>query len=220
MPKSRIQDFLVYDLETGGLPSSKLEAFHNIPITEIALVYVNPELEIIAKTSFLIKPYKDDLVYQAKASEVSGITKDLLLSDGISIEESFITVKDFISSYQTSKSKPRLVGHNIKSFDNKFMENFFSYMDDNLYNYVQKECEDTLEWSHRVFNEAPDYKLGTMCDQFDIELDGAHRALPDTVANAELFIRFMKNLRGDGVVNEHNTIEEQSIIDELNKFQF
>ena len=47
MAKSRYQDYLVYDLETGGLPGKDAPAFDKIALTEVALVYVSPELEIM-----------------------------------------------------------------------------------------------------------------------------------------------------------------------------
>lgn len=221
MAKSRYQDYLVYDLETGGLPGKDAPAFDTIALTEVALVYVSPQLEIIGKTSFLLKPYKEQLRYDAKASEVSGITMDMLEKDGIGLEEAFGIVVDFINTYQTGSAKPRLVGHNIKKFDNPFMENWFKFMESNLYKFVHVESEDTLEWAHRLFLEAPDYKLGTMCDQFDIEITQSHRALPDTIGNALLWIEIMKRLRGEAIASTVTTAEqEQTIIDKLNKFQF
>lgn len=221
MGKSKWQDYIVYDTETGGLPSKVKPAFTNVALTEVALVYVNPELEIIAKTSFLLKPhYKEDLEYHPRAMQVSHLTLDILEKEGITLEEAWDIFTDFINSYQTTKTKPIMVGHNIDKFDNAFMENWALFMKSDLYKYVNKRTEDTLDWGHRVFPEAPDYKLGTMCDQFGVELTEAHRALPDTIANAELWIKMMQNLRGEGVGANQETVDDQAIVDNINKFQF
>tara|TARA_R110000803_G_scaffold210835_1_gene284174 strand:+ start:42378 stop:43046 length:669 start_codon:yes stop_codon:yes gene_type:complete len=222
MGKSKYQDFLVYDTETGGLPSKEFPAFYGIPLTEVALVMVSPDLEIVGKDSFLISPhYKDGLQYQSKASEVSGITIPMLEKDGISTKEALDRIKDFINSYRSSNTKPTLVGHNIRSFDNPFLENWFEFCKDDLYKLVSKYDIDTLDLCHQIFPEAPNYQLGTMCDQYDIELVKAHRALPDTIGNAELFIEIFKRLRGQVVSSEivEDNIE-YDIIDKINKFQF
>jgi len=225
MAESKYQNFLVYDVETGGLPSKENPAFDKMALTEVALVMVSPELEIIAKTSFLFAPYFDDLIYTSGAASVSGITKQMCIDEGIDPFEALDITQDFISTYNKSKKKPTLVGHNIIKFDNPFLENWFKACNDDLYKYVNKDPKDTLDLCHLLFPEAPNYKLGTMCDQFGVELVGAHRALPDTIANAELFIEIMKNLRGENVPEastEGVTVDlnEKSIIDKVNEFQF
>ena len=221
MGKSKYQDFLVFDTETGGLPSKANPAFYGVALTEVALVMVSPELEIVGTDSFLIEPnYKDGLMYSSKASEVSGITLDMLTKEGITPKVALDRTLDFINSYRTSNKKPTLVGHNIRSFDNPFMINWFDFCKEDLYKWVNKSDIDTLDLCHLVFPEAPYYNLGTMCDQYDIELTDAHRALPDTIANAELFIKIFKDLRGESENKISDKVEEKSIIDKINKFQF
>lgn len=221
MGRSKYQDFLVFDTETGGLPSKTKPAFYNTALTEVALVMVSPELEIVGKDSFLFAPhYKEDLIYGSKASEVSGITIDMLKKDGISPKEALDRTLDFINSFRSSNTKPTLVGHNIRSFDNPFMINWFEFCGSDLYKWFNKLDIDTLDLCHKVFTEAPFYNLGTMCDQYDIELSKAHRALPDTIANAELFIKIFKDLRGESVRSNSTDNTKESIIDKINKFQF
>lgn len=57
---------------------------------------------------------------------------------------------------------------------------------------------DTIEFARLLWPEAPNYKLGTCCNQVGVDLVEAHRALPDTIATAKFFIKMLKNLRGMG----------------------
>lgn len=61
--------------------------------------------------------------------------------------------------------------------------------------------EDTLRYAYYANLEQSDYKLVTCCNEFGIDLVGAHRALNDTRATAKLFIEFIKRLRSVGSAN-------------------
>ena len=62
----------------------------------------------------------------------------------------------------------------------------------------QTQMIDTLEWSRLRWFEAPSYALGVCANAVGVELKDAHRALPDTEANAEFLIKMLKGLRGEG----------------------
>lgn len=199
MKKSRIQSYLVLDVETGGIPKGVELAVLDVAITEIALVMVSPELEIIGEYSSLIKPYSKVAKYDAGAAAVSGITKEDCIAEGKDIKEVVKECIEFINTYKAGGTKPVMVGHNIKSFDAAFVENTFLMGKADLYKHVQEHMVDTMEECYKIFPEAPDFKLGTMCGQFDIELTQAHRALPDTLANTELWIGILSRARGEGM---------------------
>lgn len=197
MKKARIQDYVVLDVETGGLLNKAKLAVLDVALTEVAFVYVSPELEVLGTYDTLITPYSDTAEYTAKAAEISGITKADCEEGGIPIGEAVANIIEFFEAHQTGKAKPVMVGHNLIEFDSYFIENMFIMAGKKLYDYVSKKMVDTLDECHKIFPEAPDFKLGTMCGQFDIELVEAHRALPDTVANAQLWIGMLQRLRNE-----------------------
>jgi len=65
---------------------------------------------------------------------------------------------------------------------------------------IQKvEIIDTLDIAHEMWEESPNFKLGTCCSKAGVELIESHRALPDTVATAEYFCQYLKRIKGKGV---------------------
>lgn len=197
--KSPFTNFIVIDVETGGLPNKDKKAVFDIALTEIAFVSVNKDLEIANSQCWLIKPYKEGLVYDKVAEMVSGISKQMCEEKGIDIS---IVVKEMIAFFKKCKegsSLPVVLGHNFLRFDAAFMTNCFEFCKENLFKYVNEEAEDTIKWSRLCWPESANYKLGTCCSNAGISLQDAHRAGTDTEATARLWIYFMKNLRGKNI---------------------
>jgi len=205
--KSRISNYLVVDCETGGLPSKTKDPVYDIALTEIALVLVNSELNIVAKDSFYIKPYP--AIYDSKALEITGLTKEKLKENGISIVSAAERITTFLKENDFGKNKPTLVGQNIINFDLAFFENLFTLCSDDLYKHFNTKVFDTLDFAHLKYNELNNYKLPTLCTKMDIELVNAHSALPDTIATAELWISYLKLLRSDGVNDVANDVVKE-----------
>lgn len=188
--------YCVADLETGGLSSK------NNPIVEIALVFLDQDLNLIEKYSTIINAksgsYGRTLKIEDQALKANGLTIEAILQG----EEPNIVFKeicDLFKKYSLGRNKPILVGHNWRNFDSQFLEEFFNFFKQDLYQYVEKFCYDTMwmarsKWPKDVGN----YKLGTCCEKANIELIDAHEALADTLATAELFKFFIKSLRSEG----------------------
>jgi DNA polymerase III alpha subunit (gram-positive type) len=234
--KSPYQNFAVFDVETGGLLNGGVQAVYEMALTEIAIVIVSPNLEIIDQDTWLIRLYEDDLIFTQKAEEVSHISKQMCENEGMDIRVAQKEVKKFLQKHKVGSAKPSLVGHNVLNFDSYFIENFFEYCGDDIFKYVkpnkegkkaydliesvagklQKEdpesplidelvlamskCKrveyfDTLEMARQKWGEATGYSLAACLVSAGTTLLQAHRALPDTVATAKLFILFMKGLR-------------------------
>lgn len=154
--------------------------------------------------------------YNKEAEKVSGISLDLLFKDGLELEDAFSMVLKFMESHTHGNSKPIMIGHNIGSlprrivkgkevkpdgFDNPFMEKFFAQNKDDYFYRINDLIIDTLKEAKLKWFELPSYNLGTCCNEVGITLKEAHRALPDTISNAKLFIKMTKSLRGDGSSN-------------------
>lgn len=140
-----------------------------------------------------------DKTYNPQALNVTNMTRSMLVNEGIDIDVAIDKVKDLFDRYTIGNAKPILAGHNIKKFDNPFLEKFLSRKGHDLEKMIcETQMLDTLEMARLRWFSAPSYSLGVCCDAYGITLKGAHRALADTEANAELLIKMLKGLRGEG----------------------
>jgi len=202
--KSPYSNFVVIDVETGGLPNATKKAVFDVALTEVAFVAINKDLEIIDQKSWMIKPYSDKAEYSKGAEIASGISKQMCIDQGMDLKVAVQEMIIFLKKYKEGSSLPILLGHNFCTFDSNFMVNAFEFCKEDLLKYVNPDPEDTLKWGRLCWTESNNYKLGTCCQNAGITLKDAHRALTDTIATAELWIYFMKNLRGTGtsIINE------------------
>lgn len=211
-------DFIIFDFETGGLDS-------NInPVTEIAVMTIKGgDLTLIESYQQLIAPYSDSLIYDLKAEKVSGISKELVQSEGASItqvaEQTFQIMKNAnMSQAKTPGLKPILVGHNVQ-FDIDFLHHLFYYGFGKDYQKQMKEIlhgrEDRFgnfqpsyidTWSvckswFQNDNELLDYKLATVSEKLGVDLNNAHRAMNDVISTTEVLRRYLINLRSSYSAN-------------------
>lgn len=155
-----------------------------------------------------------DNCYNPQALEVTGISREMIEGpEGLSKNEAYKKIKEIINNHTLGNSKPIIVGHNIGSlptriirgkevscdgFDNPFMEKLFKENDDDWFYSINDEIIDTLKWARLKWMELPGFNLGIVANEVGLTLKEAHRALPDTVANAKFFIKMMSHLRGEG----------------------
>jgi len=197
--------FCVLDTETGGLPSlEKKKATKEVALTELAMVIVdNVSLEIIDKKSWLFKPnYVKDLIYRQQALDVSHITLDMLQKDGLEMKTAFQDIEAFVLKHSKSKNKPYLVGHNLINFDLEFIVNLWDLNGKDAEKYFNSTMFDTMEFARLKYVELTNFKLGTIVAENKIDIVEAHRALNDTIATAEVWIKFVKCLRSQGEQKE------------------
>jgi len=149
--------------------------------------------------------YKDlvslffDKCYNPGAFEATGINRELLIKEGVHRDEAFKKVESFFMKHVTGNSKPILSGHNIKKFDNPFMDKFFMLYKKTFNDFINPTMTiDTLEWSRLKWASMPSYALGVVAQEVGVTLKDAHRAINDTRANANFFIKIMSHLRGQG----------------------
>lgn len=213
--ESPYANYIVIDVETGGLLSKTKKAVFDVALTEVAVVAVDKSLNIVGQDSWLIRPYKDDLEYNPGAEEASGISKSMCIQQGEDIKEVYKKFEKFVKKYIVGNKKPIVVGHNLLSFDIYFIENFIEYNKGKLDGLFHHTPEDTIHWCRLKWTESTNFKLGTCCRNAGIELTEAHRALPDTIATAKLWINLMSSLRGVGVTSsrESSSFRERFKVD-------
>lgn len=207
-------NFVVWDLETGGFSPEKN------PLVEVCLIcYDGVTLEEIDRYEALVKPYyenpvtKEPMVYTDGAMNAHGVTIQELEEDGIDIK---VVLKEILQKLKDWKVKgffglPILVGHNILKFDVPFLVGVFDLFSKSEYFWkaVNRQMYDTMIFCLTKFftskskgdENAPntDHKLGSVCKAVGVSLVGAHRASADTEANAQMFFKFIKAIRGEGL---------------------
>ena len=166
-------------------------------------------LENDAKYGDIAKLYFDK-TYNPQALNVTHMSKEMLLNEGIEQDEAIDLITAFIEKYTIGNARPILAGHNIKKFDNPFLEKLLRRKGHDLYKMTNDtQMIDTLEWARMRWFELPSFSLGVCVNASGLTLKEAHRALPDTEANAEFLIVMLKGLRSNGSNSEEKYVRRK-----------
>ena len=161
-----VKDYVVFDLETTGISVFKDE------VVEISAVKV-ADGKVVDEFSTLVNP---GMPIPTDASNVNGITDDMV-EDAPKFEKA---LKDFLDF----AGDDVLVGHNIQSFDMKFI------CRDALKFYgktVGNDFVDTLKIAQAYLPELRHHTLTDLACHYHIDAAGAHRALNDCRMNQKVF---------------------------------
>lgn len=168
-----VPDYVVFDLETTGI-SPKYDE-----VIEICGVKVRGG-RVIDEFSSMVNP-KCSIPYAA--SRVNNITNEMV-ADAPLFTDVLIEFLNFIGD-------DVLVGHNIHSFDMKFIyrdaERFYGQIPDNDY-------IDTLSIARNYIPQLVHHRLGDLCSLYGISTQGAHRALNDCHMNQQVFEHLGKEM--------------------------
>ncbi len=161
-----IEDYVVFDLETTGVSP------YNDEVIEISAVKARKG-KVVEEFSELVNPKR---TIPFAASRVNNITDDMVL-DAPFFDEVLEHFLEFVG-------EDVLVGHNIQSFDMKFIyrdcERYFHQL-------ITNDYVDTLILAKRCFPEWRHRRLGDLADYYGISTQGAHRALADCRMNQRVF---------------------------------
>ena len=189
--KLGIQDLELLSMDIELFKRLYLKSSNIIDYKELVLIE-ETDLKPLARLLF-------DKCYNPGAFAATGINRQMLLDEGVDRKVAFEKVESFFLKHTKGNSKPILSGHNIKKFDNPFMEKFFSLYKKDFNNFINAtQMIDTLEWARLKWFNMPSYALGVVSNELGITLKDAHRAINDTRGNAKLFIKMMQHLRGQG----------------------
>lgn len=161
-----VKDYVLFDLETTGISCNVDQ------VVEISAIKVINE-EVVEEFSTLVNP---GMHIPFMASDVNGITDDMV-ADAPDFRMALVDFIEFIGDLP-------LVGHNINSFDMKFIyrdcEKYYGKTIDNDY-------IDTLKYAKKCLPGQRGYKLVDLASHYDISTKGAHRALNDCRMNQKVF---------------------------------
>ncbi len=167
-------DYVVFDLETTGISRVYDE------VVEISAVKVRGG-KVVDEFSTLVNPGRH---IPAGASQVNGITDQMVAHAPrfVKVLQEFL---DFTEGYP-------LVGHNIASFDMKFIcrdaEKYYGSVPVNDY-------VDTLPLARKHLPNLSHHKLTDLASYYGLTTDGAHRALNDCRMNQQVYECMVKEMR-------------------------
>lgn len=166
-----IPDYTVFDLETTGISSARDQ------VIELSAVKVRNG-KVVDEFSTLVNPLMP-IPYGATA--VNGIT-DAMVKNSPTFDAAFAEFLRFIGT-------DVLVGHNIHSFDMKFL-----YRDAKLFwgKTLSNDYIDTLSMARVRLPQLRNHKLVDLANYYGISSEGAHRALCDCRMNQQVFEKLGK----------------------------
>jgi len=196
--KSKYDVYLVFDLETTGLLKD------NPAILELACSPFDKNLNDLKEYESGVMQVYDNRVITQGALDANGITREQITNGRDSKE----VIKEFILYLKSLSKQARkivAVGHKIDDFDLPILNDFFEVHGYDLSEYINDSFTiDTLSIAHVKWPESVNYQLGTCCQNIDIDIVNAHRAINDTRANKELAKSFIRSLRGEGTATNTN----------------
>lgn len=183
--------YLVIDIETGGFSKKKNG------ICEIAFQILDEDLSLVTEYQTLIKSYPRSLdvqefpgqlvSYKEDAMQVNGIDLSEMESEGKSKAD---VIEDIYGIIHAQRDEIVCVGHNLENFDFPWMVEFFSQNVVSFHKLFTGRL-DTLTLSRQLRGKGSKNDLPTLCEDYGISHESAHRALGDVKATVEL----MKVLR-------------------------
>lgn len=169
-----VKDYVVFDLETTGVSYKKDE------VVEISAVKVM-DGKVVDEFTTLVNP---GCPIPERASEINGIYDDMV-KDAPSFDKALGDFLEFIGDMI-------LVGHNIHTFDMKFIcrdaKKYFGQ-------YVGNDYIDTLPFSRSVLPKLDYHTLVYLAEHYNINTEGAHRALNDCRMNQAVFEKLGEEIR-------------------------
>ena len=161
-----VSDYVLFDLETTGVSCINDEVVE-ISALKVRDGFVVEEFSTLVNPGMPIPPY---------ATDINGITDDMV-KDSPTFE---LVLGQFIEF----AGNDILVGHNITSFDMKFIqrdaEKYFGKIFGNDY-------IDTLQLARLYLPELDHHTLSDLARYYHISTAGAHRALADCKMNQRIF---------------------------------
>lgn len=177
-----ISNYVIFDLETTGI-SNKFDE-----VIEISAIKVQDGI-IIDEFSKLVNPQRP---IPPAASAVNGITNDMVRNEP--------TFDQILPQFLEFIGEEVLVGHNIHSFDMKFIYRdalqYLGKVPDNDY-------IDTLSFARKCLPQLSHHRLTDLAEYYAFSTDGAHRALNDCRMNQLVFEALGKEVKNGAGAQEN-----------------
>jgi len=182
---------LILDFETTGL-----NTYHD-DIIEIAAKKFRSE----DNYTTLVKSKK---TLDAKIVEITKITNEMLINEGVSSRIAYHGFGDFIKSSFNVKEPLYILAHNGNSFDFIFLKKIISTFDFT----INVRYIDTVSVSKFVNPRLFSHRLATLCHPniYNIVNTNAHRAMSDVVTTEKIFEKMIYH-RFSSIEEVYNKLE-------------
>ena len=173
---------ITLDFETSGL-----NQYHD-DVIEIGAKLLNNDNNF----SVLIRPKSNEMISQ-EITTLTGISNRMLAKEGLRWQTAYTQFNDWIMNiiHESDSKQIAIVSHNGESFDFIFLRRIFSELDaldiktPNMKNII---LIDTLLLSKRLLSNRVSYRQGSLCQTYNINTKGSHRALNDVIALEQLYL--------------------------------
>jgi DNA polymerase III epsilon subunit-like protein len=181
------------DLETGGFSPTKNA------ICELAFLVFDTETnEIVSRSCLKIKPYirdfstKELASYKDDAMAINGHNLDDLRKNGLDVKNVFDIFDKVIQKFNIVF----FGGHNLESFDLKFIDNIYKIYLKKDFKFSQAIC--TMKMAKKRL-KLKSYSLESLCKHFNYTPESYHNAMSDTQSSYEIF-QLLRNIQ---ILPEH-----------------
>ena len=173
MKKQSANTVIVLDFETTGLSPNMGDRAIEIGAVKIQDGQVIDQFQQLMNPGFRVSRFIENY---------TGISNSML-TDAMPCETVMDDFADFIQGYN-------LIAHNA-SFDQRFLDAELQRIGRNY----PGEFACSMLIARRLYQHAPDHKLGTLVHTLDIDNDGTfHRALADAEMTARLWLRMLDDI--------------------------
>lgn len=177
--------YCVIDTETTGLSPDYDSLIEVAAVRVTGGVIVDRFASLIRPNTFA-RPFLDDFI-----SGLTGITDDML-------EAAPITA-DVLPAFAAFIGDSLLVGHNVH-FDINFLYDRFEICQ---LAPLKNDFVDTMRMARRLLPDLKHHRLSDLVKFYNIDQDGAHRALVDALTTADLYARL-----AGAAVEKYGTFDE------------
>ena len=201
---------VILDFETSGL-----NPYHE-DVIEIAMKVLGSEEQFTC----LLEPKSNECISQT-ITTLTGITNKMLAKKGLPWSDAYRQMNAWLFSVKGDNEKISIVSHNGESFDFIFLKRMLSDLRDlkiKPFPIHKIVFADTLLLARRLIPGMSTYRQSTLCQQYNIETKGSHRALNDVIALEKLYVVLTSKLH-DKLSKRRNPIEYPQMIHDYIHFK-
>ena len=191
---------IFYDLETTGL-----NQFHD-KITEMCF-HKYQSVDLFTKYSELVNP---EVKISHFITNLTGISNEMV-SNKLNFLQQSQNLLQFISNEHDINY---LVAHNNDGFDKLVLKEHFKRAGVEVKSLNIKNI-DTLLFAKKMYPQIRKFSLTKLCEQFNIELESAHRAESDTIMLTRLYKKMVEDFATQNFMDSEEVFNNPKIIYEF-----